>query len=36
MTSTDVITKTMGQFGPRETRKIIYPSKGNDDRFQKM
>ena len=36
MTSNDVITKTMGKLGSRETREIIYQLKGNDEIFQKM
>ena len=36
MTFNEVITQTMGKFGPRETRHIIYHSKGNDESFQKM
>ena len=32
----DVITKTMGNLDPHETRQIIYHSKGNDESFPKM
>ena len=36
MTFNEGITKTVLKFGPRETRQIMYHSKGNDKSLQKI